>query len=54
MHLAFDITKSFDVRAIFLDIPKAFDKVCHDRLILKMRQNGVSGQLLKHFQNYLE
>ena len=25
----------------------------HDGLIFKMRQNGVSGQLLKLFQNYL-
>ena len=25
----------------------------HDRLIFKMRQNGVSGRLLKLFQNYL-
>ena len=25
----------------------------HDGLIFKMRQNGISGQLLKLFQNYL-
>ena len=40
IHHAFD---SFEVRAIFLDISKAF----------KMRLNGISGHLLKLFQNYL-
>ena len=29
IHQAFDITKSFEVRAVFLDISKAFDKVWH-------------------------
>ena len=53
IHRAFDSTKSLEVRAIFLDISKAFDKVWHDGLIFKMRQNGVSGWLLKLFQNYL-
>ena len=42
-----------EVRAVFLDISKAFDKVWHDGLIFKMRQNGISGNLLKLFQNYL-
>ena len=54
IHHAFDNTQSLEVRAIFLDISKAFDKVWHDWLIFKMRQNGVSGQLLKVFQDYLK
>ena len=53
IHHAFDSTTSLEVRAIFLDISKAFDKVWHDGLIFKMRQSGISGQLLKPFQNYL-
>ena len=44
IHHAFDSTKSLDVRAIFLDISKASDKVWHDGLIFKMRKNGVSGR----------
>ena len=50
---AFENPKSLEVRALFLDIPKVFDKVWHDGLIFKLKQNGVSGSLLMFFQNYL-
>ena len=53
IHQAFDNSESFEVRAVFLDISKAFDKVWLDGLIFKLRQNGISGSLLKLFQNYL-
>ena len=53
IHQAFENPKSLEVRAIFLDISKAFDKVWHDGLIFKLKQNGVSGSLLMFFQNYL-
>ena len=32
---------------------KAFDKVWHEGLIFKLRQNGIEGNLLNLFQNYL-
>ena len=35
-----------DTRAVLLDISKAFDKVWHDGLLLKLRSNGISGPLL--------
>ena len=38
---------------MFLDISKAFDKVWHESLLFKMRQNAVSGRPFKRFQNYL-
>ena len=53
IHQSFDSTKSLEVRTVFLDISKAFDKVWHDGLIFKLEQNGISGNLLKLLQNYL-
>ena len=50
---SFDDPKSLEVRAVFLDISKAFDKVWHDGLIFKLKQNGISGSLIKLFGNYL-
>ena len=45
--------KGFEVRAIFLDISKAFDKVWQDGLIFKLRQNGISGDILNILQDFL-
>ena len=53
IHQTFDSKKPLEVRVVFLDISKAFGMVWHDGLIFKMRQNGISGNLLKLFQNYL-
>ena len=53
IHEAFEDPKSLEVRAVFLDISKAFDKAWHDGLILKLKQNGISGRLLKLFENDL-
>ena len=53
IHLAFENPKSLEVRAIFLDISKAFDEVWHAGFIFKLEQNDVCGNLLKFFQNYL-
>ena len=44
---------SLEVRAVFLDISKAFDKVWHDNLIFKLKQNDISGNLFKLLANYL-
>ena len=42
-----------EVRAVFLDISKAFDIVWHEGLIFKLKQNGISGKLLKFLESYL-
>ena len=52
-----DISKSFDdgleTRAVFLDISKAFDKVWHEGLLYKLKQNGVSGNRLNIITDFL-
>ena len=54
IHEAFEDPKSLEVRAVFLNIAKAFDKVWHDGLIFKLKQNGITGKLLKLFESYLQ
>ena len=53
IHEAFENSKSLEICAVFLDISKAFDKVWHEGLIFKLKQNGISGSLLTLFENYL-
>ena len=49
-----EIYNAFEkTRAAFLDISKAFDKVWHSGLIFKLKQNGISGNLLTMLESYL-
>ena len=41
-HEAFEDQKSLEVRAVFLDISKAFDEVWHQGLLFNLKQNGIS------------
>ena len=45
--------KALEVRGIFRDISKAFDKVWHDGLIFKLRQNGIRGDIINILQDFL-
>ena len=44
----------FDVRPVFLDISKAFDKVWHQGLLYKLKENGVLGNLLETLNDFLK
>lgn len=56
-RLSNNIIKAFNKRhhtgAIFLDISKAFDRVWHEGLIIKMIRIGLSNQLVKIILEYL-
>ena len=59
LSITHEIYQFFDddleVRGVFLDTSKAFDKVWHEGLIVKLSRNGISGNLsylLKYFLKY--
>ena len=45
--------KGLEVRGIFLDISKTFDKEWHDGLIFKLRQNSRSGDIINILRDFL-
>ena len=47
------IDEGKDVRIVYLDISKAFDRVWHKGLLLKLHKFGIGGNLLKWFSDYL-
>ena len=57
LSIYFDIHKSFDnsleVRGIFLDISKAFDRVWHEGLIYKLKCIGIKDNALKIIESFL-
>ena len=46
-----DNGRSFDI--LYFDFAKAFDKVCHERLLMKLEQIGVKGRAKKWLQDWL-
>ena len=44
----------FEVRGVFLDISKAFNKLWHKGFIYKLKQNGVAGNVLNTLVNFLK
>ena len=50
---AFECNPPLEVRTVFLDISKAFDKVWHEGLLYKLKSMGISGELYNLLENYL-
>ena len=51
IHSSLDI--NLDLRSVYLDMSKAFDKVWHEGLLFKLKQNGINGRLLNLLKSYL-
>ena len=50
---AFDCNLTLEVRSVFLDISKTFDKVWHKGLLYKLKCMGISQEIHKLLENYL-
>ena len=48
------LDQDYEVRAVFLDTSKAFDRVWHKGLIHKLKQNGIGGPLLEILTDLLK
>ena len=57
LSIAHEILATFDdgheVRGVFLDISKAFDRVWYEGLLFKLQQNGISGELIALIKDFL-
>ena len=53
IYASFDANPSLEVRGVFLDISKAFDRVWHEGLIYKIKCMGVKGDLLALIEFFL-
>ena len=58
LSITHEIYEPFDVglevRSVFLDISKAFDKVRYDGIIYNLNQSEISGNLLNLLENFLK
>ena len=48
------LDQGYEVRGVFLDISKAFDKFWHKGLLYKLEQNGIKGLLLNILKDFLK
>ena len=53
IHTSFDDNPSKEVRGLFLDISKAFDRVWHKGLLYKIKNFGIEGNLLNLIESFL-
>ena len=53
IYKSFDTNPFLEVRGVFLDISKAFDRVWHEGLLYKLKSNGIEGKLLNLIESFL-
>ena len=53
IYCAFNCNPSIEVRGVFLDLSKAFDKLWHQGLLFKLEAFGFRGKLLNLLEDYL-
>ena len=53
-ELAKNMQMGKQTELILLDFSKAFDKVAHEKLLLKLHQYGIGGDTLKWIKDYLD
>ena len=53
IYASFDCNPPRDVRGVFLEISKAFDRVWHEGFIYKIKSIGVTGLPLELIQSFL-
>ena len=53
IYANFDQNPTLEMRANFLDILKAFNKMCHEGLLFKLERIGISGNLLSLLKSFL-
>ena len=50
---AFDFNLPLEVRSVYFNISKTFEKVWHEGLLNKVKSLGISGELYNLLENYL-
>ena len=53
IFLNFDCNATLETEGAFLDISKTLDRVWHDGLLFKLKQNGVPGNLFQLIKSFL-
>ena len=53
IYRAFDANPSLKVRHVFLDLSKAFDKIWHEGLLYKLKNNGINRNALQWIELFL-
>ena len=46
--------EGYEIRGVFLDLMKGFDKVWREGLIFKLKQNGMSGNLVNILKDFIK